>query len=74
MKERLLQFLACPECAGAIEFGSVSERDGGEILTGELVCSSAAHRFPITRGVPRFRSLDQVEEDKAATAANFGWQ
>jgi SAM-dependent methyltransferase len=74
VKERLLQFLACPECAGAIEFSSVSEREDREILAGELVCASAAHRFPITRGVPRFASLDQVEEDKAATAANFGWQ
>jgi len=26
------------------------------------------------RGVPRFASLETVAEDKAATAANFGWQ
>lgn len=26
------------------------------------------------RGVPRFAALDQVEAEKAATAANFGWQ
>lgn len=78
MKERLLQYLQCPACGGAIEIVAVSDRDGGEIMEGELACQAnpglPAHRFPITRGIPRFASLDSVAEDKAATAANFGWQ
>ena len=74
MKERLLQYLQCPTCASAIEIESVRQRDGNEIMEGELACRRGAHRFPITRGIPRFASLDQVEADKAATAANFGWQ
>ena len=51
-------------------------RDGTEIMEGALNCSSCARGFPITRGVPRFASLDQVEADKAATAESFGfsWQ
>lgn len=30
--------------------------------------------FPVVRGVPRFVDLQTIEDDKAATAANFGWQ
>lgn len=74
MKERLLKFLCCPSCAGAIEIGSVRSREDEEIIEGELVCASCARRWSIVRGVPRFASVDAVEADKAATAASFGWQ
>lgn len=73
MKEKLLQYLACPSCAGAISLAS-AEREIEEIITGQLSCGSCAQSWPIVRGVPRFASLDAVEEDKAATAAGFGWQ
>ncbi|HXM33930.1 MAG TPA: methyltransferase domain-containing protein, partial [Pyrinomonadaceae bacterium] len=74
VKERLLQYLQCPTCGGAIGIDSVRQRGGGEVMEGELACGRGAHRFPIMRGIPRFASLDQVEVDKAATAASFGWQ
>src|SRR6266853_1130843 len=74
MKERLLQYLQCPKCASAIDIELVRQRDGNEIMEGELACHGEAHRFPITRGIPRYARLDLVAEDKAATAANFGWQ
>jgi SAM-dependent methyltransferase len=74
LKERLLQYLSCPKCAGAITLASVGEREGAEIIEGQLCCASCAQTWPITRGVPRFASLSTVEEDKAATAASFGWQ
>jgi SAM-dependent methyltransferase len=73
LKEKLLQYLACPACAGAITLAS-AERESEEIITGQLSCGSCARSWPITRGVPRFAALDEVEEDKAATAAGFGWQ
>ena len=73
MKQSLLQYLQCPECAGALELHAI-ERDGGEIMEGELLCGDGAHRFPILRGIPRFANLDQVASDKAATAEKFGWQ
>lgn len=73
MKERLLQYLACPACAGAITLASAG-REGEEIVAGQLSCAACARSWPIVRGVPRFASLDAVEEDKAATAAGFGWQ
>ena len=28
----------------------------------------------MTRGIPRFAELDKIEQDKAETAENFGWQ
>jgi SAM-dependent methyltransferase len=52
----------------------VGEREAAEIIEGQLCCASCAQTWPITRGVPRFASLSTVEEDKAATAAGFGWQ
>ncbi len=74
MKERLLNYLSCPSCAGAIALTSASHRESEEIIAGQLSCSSCARAWPVTRGVPRFASLDEVEAEKAATAAGFGWQ
>ena len=73
MKERLLQYLACPSCAGALALTSAA-READEIITGHLRCVSCARSWPIVRGVPRFASLEEVEDDKAATASGFGWQ
>lgn len=74
MKERLLDYLACPACGGEIGLLSAAKREEQEILEGELECASCARHFAIVRGVPRFAALGKVEEEKAATAANFGWQ
>lgn len=43
-------------------------------MEGALRCHTCAASFPITRGIPRFAQLTEVERDKQATAANFGWQ
>ena len=43
-------------------------------MEGDLRCTSCAASYPITAGIPRFANLDQVESDKRATAAGFGWQ
>jgi SAM-dependent methyltransferase len=72
MKQSLLKYLQCPDCNGSLEV-SVTKTEELEIMEGELSCSHQ-HRFPITRGIPRFADLDQVEADKAETAAQFGWQ
>ncbi len=73
MKERLLQYLACPSCGGEISLDINSQRDGQEIMEGKLNCSSCSRSYQITRGVPRFAELDQLEKEKAATAESFGW-
>ncbi|HZH35584.1 MAG TPA: methyltransferase domain-containing protein [Pyrinomonadaceae bacterium] len=74
MKERLLELLACPECGGEILLREVSEHENSEILTGTLACNNCSGEFKIVRGVPRFAALEKVEQDKADTAKNFGWQ
>jgi SAM-dependent methyltransferase len=74
MKQRLLQYLACPACGGEIELLSSAKTEAEEILEGDLICLSCLRHFAIVRGVPRFADLHQVEQDKAATAENFGWQ
>jgi len=74
MKDRLLQYLACPSCTAAIELTAVSERGGEEIIEGKLACVSCATSWSVVRGIPRFASLDAVEAEKAATASSFGWQ
>ena len=35
---------ACPACGSALEIDS-SQRDGAEIMEGELVCAAGAHRY-----------------------------
>jgi SAM-dependent methyltransferase/uncharacterized protein YbaR (Trm112 family) len=54
MKERLLQWLACPTCKGplSLENGQVK---GEEVIEGALHCPSGAI-FPIIAGVPRLLS------------------
>ena len=73
MKRTLLNYLACPVCAGDIQLNSVSAEEGIEVLTGELQCVSCAKVFPIFRGIPRFADLENIESDKQATAESFGW-
>ena len=69
-----MQYLRCPACGGEIQIGVVTQREGAEIIEGELECRACASHFPITRGIPQFATLDDVTADKAATATSFGWQ
>jgi SAM-dependent methyltransferase len=73
LKEKLLSYLVCPSCNDSLEL-SVERTEQQEIMEGALRCSACATSFPITRGIPRFAELAEVESDKQATAANFGWQ
>jgi SAM-dependent methyltransferase len=74
MKERLLNYLACPACLGAVVLSGDLERDDQEIMAGQLSCKRCQKNYPIVRGVPHFADLDEVGEEKAATAAGFGWE
>ena len=73
MKEKLINYLACPECGSDLSL-SVKKRSETEIIEGSLACENCERNYRIIRGVPRFANLDQVEQDKAKTAENFGWQ
>ena len=74
MKEKLLNLLACPECGGDIFLSGAEKREELEIIEGVLSCKNCALDFKIVRGVPRFADLSKIEQDKADTAENFGWQ
>ncbi len=73
MKEKLLELLACPTCGDdlALEANNVF---GAEIITGSLHCVKCKIGYKIVRGIPRFANLESLEQDKAETAENFGWQ
>jgi len=74
MRERLLDLLACPTCGGDILLAYASAYDDKEIIEGVLTCKKCTREYRIIRGVPRFADLGKIEEDKAATVGNFGWQ
>ncbi|MFN0278679.1 MAG: methyltransferase domain-containing protein [Pyrinomonadaceae bacterium] len=74
MKERLLDLLACPICGGDILLAYASKYDDKEIIDGVLTCKKCTREYKVVRGVPRFADLDKIEDDKAETAENFGWQ
>lgn len=63
----------CPSCGGALSL-NVNEKQSQEIVSGELQCTSCDKSFAITRGIPRFADLENIEVDKQATAEGFGWQ
>ncbi len=73
MKRKLLDYLRCPSCAGAILL-SVASTEDTEIMEGQLACDSCQSKFPIVRGIPRFGTPERLDAEKAATAENFGWQ
>ena len=72
MKERLLQYLACPSCGAELSLSN-TEHAGREIISGELRCGGCQSTFPISSGVPRFADPERDEEQRA-TAENFGAQ
>jgi len=73
MKQRLLEYLACPACSDALRMSAVTREEGIEIIEGELRCAGCQRTFPILRGVPRFADLTDIEKEKQATAEKFGW-
>src|SRR3954468_16289598 len=74
MKERLLDLLACPTCGGDILLAYASNYDGKEIMDAVLTCKKCTREYKVAGGVPRFADLGKVEQEKAETAKNFGWQ
>jgi len=74
MKERLLDLLACPTCGGDIVLAYASKYDEKEIIDAVLTCQKCTREYKVVGGVPRFADLGKVEQEKAETAKNFGWQ
>jgi SAM-dependent methyltransferase len=74
MKEKLLDFLACPKCGGDILLSYAGKYEAREIIEGVLSCKKCLREYKVVRGVPRFADLSKIEQDKADTAERFGWQ
>ena len=72
MKPDLLEWLACPACEGNLELAA-TEREGPEVMAGELACRGCAARYPIRRGVPRFAGALGEAEARTADAFGFEW-
>jgi len=73
LREKLLAYLVCPGCGQNLSL-SVTVAQAEEILEGSLTCAGCHRSVSISRGIPRFASLDEVDSDKQATAEGFGWQ
>lgn len=72
MKQRLLQYLACPTCGGDFDL-DVRTWDGAEVVEATLLCSGCGASFPVTRGIPRFAGERQEIEDRTARAFAYEW-
>lgn len=72
MKQRLLSYIACPQCRSRFNVQAEREQDG-EILEGSLLCCGCQTRFPVIRGIPRFLS-PELSTAKQATADAFGYE
>lgn len=69
MRRDALNTFACPRCERPLRIASVAKEDAdvGEIIEGQLKCSSCLGQFPIVRNVVRFVASDSY-------AASFGFQ
>lgn len=74
MKPRLLQYLACPACQGALYLETATP-DEEDVETGRLICRGCDNGYPIVRGVPRFVTAERpLTGDNVGTADAFGWE
>jgi SAM-dependent methyltransferase len=79
MKPRLLEYLACPACHGALACDAGvarrTENSGDEILEGCLRCDACAVKFAIRGGVPRMLVPAPVPAGDATsrTSTSFGY-
>jgi uncharacterized protein YbaR (Trm112 family)/SAM-dependent methyltransferase len=72
MRQRLLEYLACPACEKALTPQSTS-LEGDHILEGSLTCTGCSQTYPIRRGVPRFAEEIGGIEQQTAEAFGYEW-
>jgi SAM-dependent methyltransferase len=72
VKRRLLDWLACPTCRGALGLTHATP-DAGDIREGELQCGACGTRYPITNGIPRLLPPTLAVE-AISTAERFGYE
>jgi uncharacterized protein YbaR (Trm112 family) len=64
MDEDLMEILCCPLDKHELEL-EVDERDDGEILAGQLVCTECGEVYPIEDGIPNLLPPDMREDAPA---------
>jgi SAM-dependent methyltransferase len=67
MKASVVQWLACPACAGGLTANSARD-EGAEIVEGQLTCAGCRASYPVVNGIPRF-----VEDDAYVNSFSFEW-
>jgi len=67
MRRRLLDVLACPQCARELSVVLSDSGETADIQTGALACAACGRTFPVVNGIPRFVPADNY-------AASFGYQ
>jgi SAM-dependent methyltransferase len=67
VKERLLEFLGCPDCRGTLDLKADVVEDA-EIKEGSLLCKKCNKSFLINDFIPRF-----VETDRYVDSFSFEW-
>jgi len=72
MRERLLEWLACPACGGGLALRGAGGR-GSQIRDGALVCGGCGARYPIVRGIPRLIP-EAVDREAVVVAERFGYE
>jgi SAM-dependent methyltransferase len=72
VKTALLEFLACPRCAGALR-SEPTRTNGEEVLEGTLRCRGCAAAYAIRGGIPRMVP-DTLTARERATSRAFGVQ
>lgn len=72
MKEKLLEYLVCPDCAESLVCLDADYADG-EIKTARLQCCKCKSEYPVLRFIPRILPRF-LSADKNATASAFGWE
>jgi uncharacterized protein YbaR (Trm112 family) len=72
MKHRLLQWLACPVCRGALALTDPKSSDD-EIEAGVLRCDGCDRGYPIVRGIPRLLP-PALSHDAETTGERFAYE
>ena len=60
MKRSATEYFVCPLCHGDLE---VRSEDGGEVMSGSIVCKRCNRSYPVERGIPRFAGGDEKYAD-----------
>ena len=76
MKEKLVDYLSCIECQGALQC-TVQEADPSlpwpEVLEGYLTCIACSQKYAIHKGVPRMMG-GEIAPEVQKTVEGFGWE